>query len=107
MGPGWNPVVMNDRMEMNFIKQGQRTFSDNRSYWIGGKTNTQPRDFFEYSSYTSAIFSTNEFNVSDNTGMLFCAFATIQILTCINNTNDLPGFLVIDQTLLFLTQFIW
>ena len=76
MGSGWIPAVINNRMEMNFIKQGQRGFSDSRSYWIGGKTNTNPGDFFEYSAYIPEIFSSNEFDYSNNTGMLLC---TLQI----------------------------
>ena len=71
MGQGWNTVVMNNRMEMNFIREGQRSFSDNRSYWIGGKTDTHPRDIFEYSEYNSEMVSINEFNSSDDTGIFF------------------------------------
>ena len=44
MGTGWSPAVLNDRMELDFIRQGQRGFSDTKSYWIGGST--MPDHFF-------------------------------------------------------------
>ena len=69
MSEGWAPAVLNTNQEMNFIKQGQRSFMDNRSFWIGGKTNTVPGEYFEYSAYNAEIFSSNEFDVSENTGM--------------------------------------
>ena len=81
MGEGWAPALLNNRNEMNFIKQGQKSFSDKRSFWIGGRTNTQPGDFFEYSDYNPIGLSTSEFNESNNAGVSF--FNSPQLkLTC-------------------------
>ena len=51
MGNGWGPAVLDDQMEHDFIMQGQRGFSDARSYWIGGSTDAEPLEYFDYSSY--------------------------------------------------------
>ena len=50
MGEGWAPAVLNTREEMDFIIQGQKGFSDNRNYWIGGRTNVRGRSI-DYSEY--------------------------------------------------------
>ena len=68
MGEEWYASFLDSSKEMNFIRTGQRSFSDNRGYWIGGKTNTQPGEFFNFSHYIPQGFSKNEFNVSINTG---------------------------------------
>ena len=83
IGQGWNVAILNNTLEMNFIKEGQISFSDNRSYWIGGKTNTKPGQYFQYSAYNSGMFSINEFNSSDDTGILFSSFANSLLdITC-------------------------
>ena len=51
MGTGWSPAVLNDRMELDFIRQGQRGFSDTKSYWIGGSTYARPFFNLDYSAY--------------------------------------------------------
>ena len=50
MGEGWAPAVLNTRKEMEFVREGQRGFSDSRNYWIGGRTNVRRRSF-EYPDY--------------------------------------------------------
>ena len=35
---------------MEFIREGQKGFSDSRNYWIGGRTNVRGRSF-EYPDY--------------------------------------------------------
>ena len=42
-------------MELDFIIQGQRGFSDIKSYWIGGSTNAEPFQYFDYNSYILEI----------------------------------------------------
>ena len=51
IGTGWSPAVLNDRMELDFIRQGQRDFSDTKSYWIGGSTYARPFFYLDYSAY--------------------------------------------------------
>ena len=51
MGNGWGAAVLDDQMELNFIRQGQRGFSDVKSYWIGESTNAEPFQYFDYNSY--------------------------------------------------------
>ena len=74
MGDGWAPAILNTRREMDFIQQGQRSFSDNRGYWIGGKTNTQTGDFLDYPAYNATTFSNYEFNTSEYTGLFLLRF---------------------------------
>ena len=50
-GTGGSPAVLNDQMELDFIRQAQRGLSDAKSYWIGGSTNAEPYEYFDYSAY--------------------------------------------------------
>ena len=51
MGDGWVPAVLNSIFEYDFIGQGQRSFSSNVRYWIGGSTNQRSDYLFGYSDY--------------------------------------------------------
>ena len=42
MTSGWEPAVLDARAELDFIRQAQRGLSHDRSYWIGGSTDSQP-----------------------------------------------------------------
>ena len=57
MGEGWVEAYLNTEEEMEFISQGQRSFSDSSSYLIGGGTNVPKGDFFDYSDYIPRQFS--------------------------------------------------
>ena len=50
MGNGWGPAVLDNTMELEFIKQAQRGFNDIRSYWISGTTNVAIREVFDLNS---------------------------------------------------------
>ena len=51
MGNGWGPTVLNDQMKLDFIRQGQRGFTDAKSYWVAGSTNSEPYEYFDFDSY--------------------------------------------------------
>ena len=51
LGDGWAPAILNDQAELDFIRQGQSTFSDDRSCWLGGSTDTQPWDHINLNQY--------------------------------------------------------
>ena len=52
IGNGWETAVLNTEEEYDFLKQGQRSFSNSLPYWIGGSTNsTNLEDTIEYSDY--------------------------------------------------------
>ena len=59
MGNGWGPAVINSQQEYDFIKEGQKGFFNSISYWIGGSTDNQTDDIFNYTYY-----------ISDNTGKI-------------------------------------
>ena len=48
---GWGPAVLNNQAELDFIRQAQRWLSDDRSYWIGGSTNINAWNTFQYNNY--------------------------------------------------------
>ena len=50
MGNGWSPAVLDNTMELEFIKQAQKGFDDTRSYWISGTTNVAAREVFDLNS---------------------------------------------------------
>ena len=50
MGNGWGPSVLDNTMELKFIKQAQKGFDNNRSYWISGTTNVAARRVFDFNS---------------------------------------------------------
>ena len=37
-GSGWAPAILNDQAEVDFIKEGQKEFCHDRSYWVGGSS---------------------------------------------------------------------
>ena len=51
LGEGWAPAILDTEEEMNFIKEGQKKFSDNRSYRIGGEATQRPPASIDYSDY--------------------------------------------------------
>ena len=50
MGNGWGPTLLDNIMELEFIRQAQREFNDTRSYWISGTTNVAAREVFDLNS---------------------------------------------------------
>ena len=52
MGSGWGAAHLNNEKEFEFIRQGQRGFSDAKSYWIGGSTDAAPYEYFGFNLYT-------------------------------------------------------
>ena len=53
MGNGWGPAVVDSQQEYDFIKEGQQGFINSISYWIGGSTDNQTDDIFNYTFYIS------------------------------------------------------
>ena len=51
LGEGWAPAILNIPEELDFIRKKQKSFSDDRSYWLGGSTNTQPWDHINLNQY--------------------------------------------------------
>ena len=55
LGHGWAPVVINSELKYKFIRENQRHLSSNRSFYIGGTTNTgtgEELEYFEYRPYS-------------------------------------------------------
>ena len=48
---GWGPAVLNDQTELDFIREAQRGLSHDKSYWIGGSTNSGPWSFIDLREY--------------------------------------------------------
>ena len=46
------PAVINSEKEANFIKQAQKGFTDNKSYWIGGSTSADSFSTIGLGNYT-------------------------------------------------------
>ena len=42
LGHGWGPAVIDSLNEVRFIQENQKRLTDERSYWIGGSTNSEP-----------------------------------------------------------------
>ena len=38
LSEGWAPTILNSPEELDFIRQGQLSFTDDRSYWLGGSS---------------------------------------------------------------------
>ena len=51
IGDGWGPAKLNSQQEHDFIREGQKTFSSSRDYWIGGSSNADTDVKIEYSAY--------------------------------------------------------
>ena len=59
MGEEWKEAYLNTAQEMDFIRQGQMSFSNRSSYLLGGGTNLPKGDIFEYSDYIPRPLSGN------------------------------------------------
>ena len=53
MSNGWGPAVVDSQQEYDFIKEGQKGFLNSISYSIGGSTDMQIDDIFNYTYYIS------------------------------------------------------
>ena len=51
IGYGWGPAKLNSQQEHDFIREGQKTFSSSRDYWIGGSSNAEDHVKIAYSDY--------------------------------------------------------
>ena len=52
MGEGWAPAILNHIEDLDTIRHEQpRSFSDDRSYWIGGSTAAQPWSLIDFDQY--------------------------------------------------------
>ena len=51
IGNGWGPAILNTLDELYFIKEGQKSFCNSVSYWIGGSTNSQLNITLDYSDH--------------------------------------------------------
>ena len=50
MGNGWSAVVLDDQTELDFLRQGQKGWTNPYSYWVNGSTNAEPYEFFDFDS---------------------------------------------------------
>ena len=50
IGDGWRAAILNTSEELDFIREGQRSFSNSLPYWIGGSTN-EPNAIINYTEY--------------------------------------------------------
>ena len=48
---GWRPAVLNDAVEVDFIRGAQKEFSNPRSYFIGGSTSAAHNTDIDLDSY--------------------------------------------------------
>ena len=55
---------MNDPVEYNFTKEAQKGLSHDRSYWIGGSTDSAPWSIINLNDLT------DHYNIDSNTGDL-------------------------------------
>ena len=51
LGYGWCPAIVNSQAELDFICLGQRWFSDDRSYWLGGSAYMEPWSHIDITQY--------------------------------------------------------
>ena len=51
IGNGWKPAILNNKEEYNFIRVGQKNFSDSVPYWLGGSADIEPSVALNYSDY--------------------------------------------------------
>ena len=52
-GGGWEPAVLDNEVELDFIKEAQKGLSHFRSYWIGGSTTVDTGNQIEFSEYSA------------------------------------------------------
>ena len=60
LGDGWVPAILNTQVETDFIRQAQKGLTDDRSYWIGGSTNTESGSIIDLNACLTD--NTGEFN---------------------------------------------
>ena len=51
VGRGWRVAALDNQVEVDFIRQGQRGITNLRSYWISGSTNGPEGSLIDFSSY--------------------------------------------------------
>ena len=51
IGYGWGPATINTIEEYNFIREGQKTFSNSYFYWINGSTDLKRGKTLDFSDY--------------------------------------------------------
>ena len=51
IGEGWAPTIINSPEELDFLKHAQKSFIDDRSYWLGGSTSKKPWSIINLSDY--------------------------------------------------------
>ena len=51
IGYGWGPAVLDSAVELDFLRQGQKSFSNSNPYWIGGSVNSAVDTDITYSDY--------------------------------------------------------
>ena len=58
IGSGWKPAVLNTLEEYNFLRIGQKGFTNSDSFWLGGSTNLNGSiEFSDYINSNSGITS--------------------------------------------------
>ena len=55
IGRGWMEAALDTQEEYNFLRLGQRSFSNGDSYWISGSTNSLVGSTFEFSAYFANV----------------------------------------------------
>ena len=63
IGDGWGAVVLDTLEEFRFVRTGVRSFMDTVPFWIGGSVNSEPDQFFSYSSDYIANYSGTKISV--------------------------------------------
>ena len=51
IGEGWAPAILNIPEELDFLKHAQKSFINDRSYWLGGSTSKEPWSTVNLSDY--------------------------------------------------------
>ena len=51
MGYGWGAAGINTKEEYNFIREGQKTFSNSYFYWMNGSTDIEQRKILNFADY--------------------------------------------------------
>ena len=63
IGMGWEPAVLDTKEEFDFIREGQKNFTNSAPYWIGGTTDSDKEQsiWFNFPDY-----------LADNSGSIKC-----------------------------------
>ena len=48
LGNGWWPAALDTQEELDFVREGQRSFSSSVPYWIDGFTYADPNEILPY-----------------------------------------------------------